>query len=52
MELTVPKGTLERDRDDIRAFYVRYLLPIWFDVQVIESASGRTAERRWTYGSR
>lgn len=33
----------------VRAFYVRYLLPIWFDVQVIESASGQTPEKRWVY---
>ena len=55
-----------RDRDDrvevkeyddleagdtvVRAFYVRFLLPIWFDVQVIESASGAVPARRWTYG--
>lgn len=33
----------------VHAFYVRHLLPIWFDVQVIESASGASPEHRWTY---
>jgi len=33
------------------AFYVRFLLPIWFDVQVIEYAEGAGPERRWSYGS-
>jgi hypothetical protein len=33
------------------AFYVRYLLPIWFDVQVIEYAAGTTPGRRWSYGA-
>jgi len=32
------------------AFYVRYLLPIWFDVQVIEYAPGLAPARRWRYG--
>ena len=34
----------------VHAFYVRYLLPIWFDVQVIEHDRGETPRRRWTYG--
>ncbi|MDJ0847434.1 MAG: VOC family protein [Myxococcota bacterium] len=34
----------------VRAFYVRYLLPIWFDVQVIEQAPGSEPSRRWTFG--
>ena len=33
-----------------RAFYVRYLLPIWFDIQVQEFADGSAPERSWTYG--
>lgn len=32
------------------AFYVRFLLPIWFDVQVIEYASGSEPARRWRFG--
>lgn len=31
------------------AFYVRFLLPIWFDVQVIEYASGAEPKKRWRY---
>jgi hypothetical protein len=31
------------------AFYVRYLLPIWFDVQVLEYAAGAEPSRRWSY---
>ena len=32
------------------AFYVKFLLPIWFDIQVQEFADGSTPERSWTYG--
>lgn len=32
------------------AFYVRYLLPIWFDIQVIEYAPGSDPARRWSFG--
>jgi len=32
-----------------RAFYVKYLLPIWFDVQVIEYAEGTAPERTWHF---
>src|SRR5262245_64920532 len=31
------------------AFYVRYLLPIWFDVQVIEFAEGSEPSRAWRF---
>ena len=31
------------------AFYVRYLLPIWFDVQVIEFAPGTAPGRSWRF---
>jgi hypothetical protein len=31
------------------AFYVRYLLPIWFDVQTIEFAADAKPTQRWTY---
>ena len=33
----------------VHAFYVRYLLPIWFDVQVLEHKPGTAPARRWTY---
>jgi len=33
----------------VRAFYVRYLLPLWFDVQCMEWEPGRAPERTWTY---
>jgi hypothetical protein len=33
----------------VRAFYVRFLLPIWFDVQTIEQAPGTGPEKRWRY---
>lgn len=32
------------------AFYVRYGLPLWFDVQHIGYAPGKGPLRRWTYG--
>jgi hypothetical protein len=32
------------------AFYVRYLLPIWLDVQVLEYAEGAAPGRRWSFG--
>jgi hypothetical protein len=31
----------------VRAFYVKFLLPIWFDVQAIESET--EPAKRWTY---
>lgn len=34
----------------VRAFYVRFLLPIWFDVQCIEHAEGAAPGTRWTWG--
>ena len=33
----------------VRAFYVRFLLPLWFDVQCIETAAGGEPERRWSF---
>lgn len=33
----------------VHAFYVRHLLPIWFDVQVIEYANGSGPERAWRF---
>ena len=35
----------------VHAFYVRHLLPIWFDVQVIEHAPGAEPARRWSFGA-
>ena len=32
------------------AFYVRFLLPIWFDVQVTEHEPGTGPERHWSFG--
>lgn len=31
------------------AFYVQYLLPIWFDIQVIEYEHGTGPEKNWRY---
>ena len=33
----------------IHAFYFKYLLPIWLDVQVIERPPGTGPARRWQY---
>jgi hypothetical protein len=33
----------------VHAFYVRFLLPIWFDVQAIEHAEGAEPAKRWNY---
>ena len=33
----------------VHAFYVRYLLPIWFDVQSMEWQPGAEPARRWSY---
>lgn len=33
----------------VHAFYVKYLLPIWFDVQSITRKDGTVAEPRWQY---
>ena len=33
----------------VHAFYVRYLLPIWFDVQCLEWKTGAEPARRWSY---
>jgi hypothetical protein len=31
------------------AFYVQYLLPIWFDIQVIEYDQGKAPRKSWVY---
>jgi len=41
---------LEAGTTTVHAFYVRYILPIWFDVQVMEHADGSAPARRWTFG--
>ena len=33
----------------VRAFYVKYLLPIYFDVQYIQYAEGSEPPRQWSY---
>jgi hypothetical protein len=33
----------------VHAFYVKYLLPIHFDVQCIEHAPGTAPAQRWQY---
>jgi hypothetical protein len=33
----------------VHAFYVRYLLPIWFDVQSMEWKTGAEPARRWSF---
>ncbi|MCB1705555.1 MAG: VOC family protein [Halioglobus sp.] len=32
------------------AFYVHYLLPIWFDIQVIEYEAGSKPQKDWVFG--
>ncbi len=34
----------------VHAFYVKYLLPIWLDVQSQEYPPGTGPRRKWTYG--
>ena len=33
----------------VHAFYVKYLLPIWFDVQCIERTGGPEPEKKWQF---
>jgi len=40
---------LEGPRVTVRAFYVKYLLPIWFDVQCMEWLAGAEPAARWQY---
>jgi hypothetical protein len=63
----VARAKSYRDRDDrvrmkeyedlntgnvtVHAFYVKYLLPIWFDVQCMEWQAGTAPHRRWQYTS-
>jgi hypothetical protein len=34
----------------VRAFYVKFLLPIWFDVQSLEYAPGAAPRQGWRWG--
>ena len=36
----------------VHAFYVKFLLPIWFDVQAIEYAAGAEPKKSWRYAER
>jgi hypothetical protein len=40
---------LDQGSVTVHAFYVRYLLPVWFDVQCMEWATGAEPARRWRY---
>jgi predicted enzyme related to lactoylglutathione lyase len=33
----------------VHAFYVKYLLPIWFDIQALEHVTGSGPDNRWQY---
>ncbi|MEM7412633.1 MAG: hypothetical protein AAF430_20550 [Myxococcota bacterium] len=41
---------LDQGAVTVHAFYVRFLLPLWFDVQCMEWADGHAPERSWHYG--
>jgi hypothetical protein len=50
MELSFARGTLTQEfRDDVDAFCVQHLLPVWFDDQCMEWATGMGPARRWQY---
>ena len=40
---------LTSDRLVVHAFYVKYLLPIWFDVQSMEWTAGEEPKQVWQY---
>jgi hypothetical protein len=40
---------LSGPRLNVHAFYVKHLLPIWFDIQCMEWAAGQEPPRRWQY---
>ena len=42
-DLTYPTGLV------VHAFYFRWLLPIWFDVQSLDWPAGTGPEQRWRY---
>jgi hypothetical protein len=41
---------LEQGAVTVHAFYVKYLLPIWFDVQCMEWQPGTEPRQRWSFG--
>ena len=41
---------LEQGVVRVHAFYLKYLLPIWFDVQSMEWQPGAEPRSRWTFG--
>ncbi len=41
---------LELPQTSTHAFYFRYLLPIWFDIQVIDFKPGFEPKRQWRFG--
>ena len=43
---------LDQGAVTVHAFYVRYLLPIWFDVQCMEWQPGHEPPREWRYAPR
>lgn len=45
-------GTLDLEATSTRAFYVRYLLPIWFDVQNIAAKPGYAPSHGWKFVAR
>ncbi len=48
MEIRVLED-LELPQTSTHAFYFRYLLPVWIDVQVIEFRPGCAPKRRWQF---
>lgn len=49
VDITEFKDDLVQGPVTVHAFYVKYILPIRFDVQVIEYAAGATPEKKWKY---
>lgn len=43
-------GILDLTETRTRAFYVRYLLPLWFDIQHIEYKPGFEPVQAWSFG--
>ena len=41
---------LDTPESVVHAFYVRYLLPIWFDVQCMEYKPEAPPRRSWSFG--
>ena len=40
---------MDTNRGKVHTFYVKYLLPIWFDVQCFEFKSDKVPEKPWVY---